>query len=252
MRYEEFESFLDEDLSWRKKEVSELFLLAKDNIDKETLRKSLILLLYSHWEGYIKKASKLYIKYISEKKIKINLLSTNFTAITLKSQISKCIDESANLTLANELTFMASYIKKQERKFKININPDNDFENQVIDTHSNLKPKVFKNIIKILGLSYKSAIETREHYIDSHLLSNRNSISHGNPFDHNAQDGFSLTLTDIEKLKKIVFSIIDNFRDELLDYADGEFYKVINNEQRLIYIQKKEEELENIFVDIES
>jgi hypothetical protein len=252
MRYEQFESFLDDDLSWRKKEVSELFLLAKDNIDKETLQKSLILLLYAHWEGYIKKSSKLYIKYISEKKIKINQLSNNFTAIVLKSQISKCIDESKNLTLENELTFMSSFIKKQEKKFKVNIDPDNDFEKTIIDTQSNLKPKVFKTIIKILGLSYKSAIETREHYINSHLLANRNCIGHGSPFDEDSQDDFSLNIDDIEKLKKIIFSIIDNFRDELLDYVDGELYKIANESQRLAYIEQKEQELERIFTGIES
>ncbi len=235
MRYEQFESFLDDDLAWRKREVSELFLLAKDNADKETLLKSLILLLYAHWEGYIKKGSKLYIKYISEEKIKVNQLSTNFTAIVLKSQISKCIDESENLTLANELTFMSSFIRKQEKKFKVRINPDNDQEKKIIDTQSNLKPKVFKTIINILGLSYKSAIETREHYINSHLLANRNCIGHGSPFDEDAQDDFSLTIDDIDKLKKIIFSIIDNFRDELLDYANDELYKVANETQRLAF-----------------
>ena len=252
MRYEQFESFLDEDLVWRKKEISELFLLAKDNTDKETLLKSLILLLYAHWEGYIKKGSKLYIKYISEKKIKVNKLSTNFTAIILKSQISKCIDESENLTLANELTFMSSYIKKQEKKFKVRINPDKDQENEIIDTQSNLRPKVFKTIIKILGLNYKSAIETREHYINSHLLANRNCIGHGSLFDEDSQDNFSLTIDDIDKLKKIVFSIIDNFRDELLDYANNEFYKVANKTQKLAYAEQKEQELENLFSTIEN
>lgn len=252
MRYEQFENFLDDDLAWRKREVSELFLLAKSNPDKETLLKSLILLLYAHWEGYIKKGSKLYIKYVSEKKIRVNQLSTNFTAIVLKSQISKCIEESENLTLANELSFMSSYVKKQEKKFKVSINPDNDREKKIIDTQSNLKPKVFKTIINILGLSYKSAIETREHYINSQLLANRNCIGHGSPFDENAQDDFSLTIDDIDKLKKIIFSIIDNFRDELLDYVNDELYKVANETQRQTYIEQKELELESIFTSIES
>lgn len=67
MKYEQFENLLDEDLAWRKVEISELLLLAKES-EKETIFKSLILLLYAHWEGYIKKSSKLYIKYISEEK----------------------------------------------------------------------------------------------------------------------------------------------------------------------------------------
>ena len=70
MKYEQLENLLDEDLGWRKVEISDLLFLAKET-QKEVVLKSVILLLYAHWEGYIKKSSKLYIKYISEKKIKL-------------------------------------------------------------------------------------------------------------------------------------------------------------------------------------
>jgi hypothetical protein len=68
MKYEQLENLLDEDLGWRKVEISDLLFLAKET-QKEVVLKSVILLLYAHWEGYIKKSSKLYIKYISEKKL---------------------------------------------------------------------------------------------------------------------------------------------------------------------------------------
>ncbi|MFC5044418.1 MAE_28990/MAE_18760 family HEPN-like nuclease [Aquimarina hainanensis] len=242
---------MDTDLAWRKKEISELLLLAKTS-NKEVLLKSLILLLYAHWEGYIKKSSKLYIKYVSEEKIKINDLSSNFTAIVLKSQISRCIEESDSLTLANELSFINGYLKKINKRFKIKIDPDKDLDKDIIDTQSNLKPKVFKSIVDIVGLDYKTSIETREHYINSNLLANRNCIGHGSPFDHTNQLDFSLTLKDIEKLKDIIFSIIDNYREELLDYVNNEFYLSVNEVKRKSYTLKKDKELEKLFSQIES
>ncbi|MFD2592088.1 MAE_28990/MAE_18760 family HEPN-like nuclease [Aquimarina hainanensis] len=251
MRYDQFENYLDTDLAWRKKEISELLLLAKTS-NKEVLLKSLILLLYAHWEGYIKKSSKLYIKYVSEEKIKINDLSSNFTAIVLKSQISRCIEESDSLTLANELSFINGYLKKINKRFKIKIDPDKDLDKDIIDTQSNLKPKVFKSIVDIVGLDYKTSIETREHYINSNLLANRNCIGHGSPFDHTNQLDFSLTLKDIEKLKDIIFSIIDNYREELLDYVNNEFYLSVNEVKRKSYTLKKDKELEKLFSQIES
>ena len=62
MKYEQLENLLDEDLGWRKVEISDLLFLAKET-QKEVVLKSVILLLYAHWEGYIKKSSKLKIKF---------------------------------------------------------------------------------------------------------------------------------------------------------------------------------------------
>ena len=56
MKYEQLENLLDEDLGWRKVEISDLLFLAKET-QKEVVLKSVILLLYAHWEGYIKKSS---------------------------------------------------------------------------------------------------------------------------------------------------------------------------------------------------
>ncbi len=250
MKYEQFEQSLDEDLGWRKVEISELLFLAKEN-GNEVLLKSVILLLYAHWEGYIKKSSKLYIKYISEKRIKLNELCFNFKAVAIKEHISRCIDTKDKLTLANELAFVSSFLKFENKKFKVDINLDNDFENSIIDTESNLKPKVFKNIIGILGLNYKNALEAREHYINSHLLANRNAIGHGSKFDPSNQIDFTLTIKDIEKLKTIVFSIIDNFKEELLEYTFSKYYLQTNQAEKIEFENKKEIELEKMFASIE-
>ena len=250
MKYDQFETLLDEDLAWRKVEISELLLLAKES-EKETIFKSLILLLYAHWEGYIKKSSKLYIKFISEEKIKLNDLSFNFKAVALKEHVSRCIETKDKLTLANEIAFVSSFLKLENKKFKIDVKPENDFDSTIIDTESNLKPKVFKNIIEILGLNYKKALEAREHYINSHLLANRNAIGHGSKFDDSIQLDFSLTLKDIEKLKAIIFSIIDAFREELLEYVYNKYYLVSNSDKRSEFELKREEEFEKIIASIE-
>lgn len=92
MKLEQFEDFLSEDLSWRKMEISQLFRLINSSENKDVLIKSSVLLLYAHWEGYIKKSSKYYLKYVSEKKVKIKNLTTNFKAIVLKKYALDCIE----------------------------------------------------------------------------------------------------------------------------------------------------------------
>lgn len=71
MRIDEFQDFLYTDLAWRKKEISQLFMVLQTTDTKEVVGKSMILLLYAHWEGFIKKSSKCYLKYVSDKNIKL-------------------------------------------------------------------------------------------------------------------------------------------------------------------------------------
>ena len=78
MRIEDFQDFLEKDLAWRKMEISQLFMILNAAETKDIVGKSIILLLYAHWEGFIKKSSKYYLRYVSEKRIALNALTRNF------------------------------------------------------------------------------------------------------------------------------------------------------------------------------
>ncbi|WP_349398983.1 MAE_28990/MAE_18760 family HEPN-like nuclease, partial [Clostridium perfringens] len=64
---EKLQEKLEEDLSWRKKELINIKTLIEDetnNIDKNILIRSGIALLCAHWEGYIRYVANMYIVYI--------------------------------------------------------------------------------------------------------------------------------------------------------------------------------------------
>jgi hypothetical protein len=250
MKYDQFEKGLVDDLTWRKKELTALMFIAKKNEHEEAILKSIILLLYAHWEGYIKKSSKLYLKYISAQNLNLYDLPTCFKAIAMKANISKCIEAKESLSLSSELEFLNKFVEIENKKFKVQIEPENDFENSIIDTKSNLNPKVYKRIIDIIGLKYKNVLLSREHYIDSHLLANRNAIGHAGKISSSLNPDFSLNLSDIEKLKAIIFIIIDSFKDELLEYANKKFYLISNYtlkcEFELIQEREIEERIKNV------
>lgn len=256
MKLSQLEDLLEEDLGWRKKELSTLILIAKET-GEEVVLKSVILLLYAHWEGYIKKSSKVYLKYISESKKFLNELTENFRAVVLKNLVAQCIASKDALTLQNEIAVINKLSKADKIKFKIPIkidddenadfDVDNDLDKNIIDTHSNLNPKVFKNILSIIGLNYKSQIQSKEGYINSYLLGNRNSIGHGSKLNKKISDDFSLEINDIEKLRDIVFSIIDNFSEEIVEYSKEEFFLSSNQHKISPFLEKKESELEAIF-----
>ena len=175
MKIEQFEDYIHDDLAWRKMEISQLFRIFNDAESKEVVTKSIVLLLYAHWEGFLKKCFKCYLKYVSERKVKIKKLTVNFKAIELKSLAQQCIDDDG-LNLAKELQFLNKQEKIAEKPFKISIDVDNDFDEDIINTKHNLSSKVLKNICDIVGIVYNNAMQARATYIDSVLLKHRNSI----------------------------------------------------------------------------
>jgi hypothetical protein len=251
MKCEQFTNYLEEDLAWRKKELSSLILVAEGHEDNKAILKSIILLLYAHWEGYIKKSSKIYLKYIAESKKGITELTQNFKAVALKDMIAQCIEHVDHLTLQNEMTVINRLAKLEHIKFKVNINVDNDQENSIIDTAGNLTPKILRNIHSIIGLNYKTTLELKESHINSHLLRNRNLIAHGGKYIEKEDEDFSLELDEIKKLKDIVLSIIDNFKDELIEYAEKEYFLHIKSAQVEEYQREREAALESTFQNIE-
>ena len=220
------DSFLDQlydDLGWRKKEVSDLFGLSQTH-DLEILRKSLLLILYSHWEGFIKNSSKEYLKYVGSLKIELNKLTLNYKTIAMKGLISECYKTNDSLTLSSELKFMEKFIQKDSTKFKLENKYLLDKDKSLINTHDNLSPDVFINFCNIIGISEKDSIKTKRNYLDEFFLNNRNAISHGSKVDTQDSNEFNLTIESISKLKDIIFKIMDQFHDDLQEYASGCFY----------------------------
>lgn len=247
----QFESLLQDDLSWRKKEISELLLMAQSSQQQEILLKSLILVLYSHWEGYIKKSTKVYLKYISEKKIKIQNLTLNFKAIHLKSLSQECMKNQGSTSLAREIELITKYEDVNKKNFKFSINPENDAEESIVETKHNLKPKILKNIFNLIGIEYWEPIKIREQYLDANLLNNRNAISHGSKIKEETHRDFKLTLEEVKKLKEVVVLIIDLFQETLMTYQENEFYLLCNEEKLKEYNYKVVKKLEKDLKSIE-
>lgn len=141
MRKEQFDDFITSDLAWRKMEISQLFLILNNSESKNVVSKSMVLLLYAHWEGFIKRSSKQYLRYIKEKKVKLNNLTINFTAIMLKNYAKECVDNDG-LNLAKEMAFINKHNKMQEKIFEVKINVENDLDEDIINTKHNLNSKV--------------------------------------------------------------------------------------------------------------
>ena len=251
MRIDEFQDFLYTDLAWRKKEISQLFMVLQTTDTKEVVGKSMILLLYAHWEGFIKKSSKYYLKYVSDKNIKIKELTRNFEALMLKKFARECIEKDSK-NLVKEFALMDKQRKAESRPFNIKIDIDNEFDAEFIDTQYNLSSKVLANIIQIIGIEYNNAIKTRKQFVDINLLKNRNAIGHGSQVNNVSGDTPSpLEFEQIVKLKDFIVLMLDYFSTILIKYVEAEFYLVSNEIERKRLEENQERKLSEKLMQME-
>ena len=225
MTADEFRAALEAELAWRQEELA-FFKNQLNEIsdeEKNKYRKSLVLILYSHMEGYIKICLQTYIQYINSqelcrKDVKTGLIVASmhkefiaYENLERKSEFfrKELPDDTRLHRLYRRVDFMEKVDNFKEQKLYI--------EDQIIDTESNLWYIVLqKNLYKI-GLpinlfdGYQSAIDP--------LVNRRNSIAHGN-----FRSG--VTAEEFSNWEIKVSDILSGVTRLLYDYANNKKYLV--------------------------
>lgn len=252
MNLDALESELTDDLAWRKSEINRLFQITEIPSEEENERvhtailKSLTLLIYSHWEGYVKRSALAYLEFIVSKKIVLNSLTTNFHVISLKKSIKKVANAHPqngknDINISEVLRHLVEVeaIKTKNFFIKTNFNnPDRQRDNSVVDTGSNLNKKTYKKILETVGIVYHQTLEqelnphVRTHFeheddksffseiIDNTLLKCRNHNAHGGRNNSQLLLGIGL----LKLLKNLIILLLEQFKDDILEYSTGEFF----------------------------
>lgn len=190
------------ELVWRKKELTELKSLVESHdgkIRQKVLIRSAIALLYAHWEGFVKKASGHYLKYVAFQRADLDKLQINFLVLSARyaSEAKGVAGFKGGVDLAE--FYLGCAGKRANVPYR-----------KVIDTRSNLSSNVLKDILLILGLD-DSGFETRMQFIDSNLVSPRNHVAHGEDVD--------VTAEEYAGLHESVMALIEEFRNKIENAA---------------------------------
>lgn len=275
MKLQDLENALDSDLSWRKNELSSLFEIAlntkttsqevQENLLYKTVLKTLYLLLYSHWEGFVKKSCKLYINYINQRKVKAIDLTNTFTALALKKSINNCYTKENldSLSIKTYLDFVDLHNSKLQQDFKVIVKTDSDFDDDFIKTFSNLTYKNYKNLLDSIDLPIFEYFYHEKHYVevedisrqkqsvsilssilDFSLLHYRHSIAHSGKVSN------ELDLDVYKLLQEKILYIMDLLVTNISDFCHKEFYKQCNLELRNKYIEEKNKEIQQFFINL--
>ncbi|WP_413174293.1 MAE_28990/MAE_18760 family HEPN-like nuclease [Anabaena azotica] len=198
---------LDNDLSWRIKELNIIKnkIPSQENEEQHALIRAGITLLYAHWEGFVKNAAENYLNFVSLKKLKHNELQSCFLALCFKKQINDLQTNKFELQ-QNLVDFMLNELDKRAYV---------PYEG-IIQTKSNLKFWVFRDICIIIGVDYKK-YQLKEKAIDTMLVERRNKIAHGKHLQVD-YDGYM-------DIYDIVVQMMRDIKSDILDAAFNEKYR---------------------------
>lgn len=236
MDLNQYNDKINSDLSWRKKEISNLWSFINEitNDNNEKLKdiqyRAFILLLYSHLEWFVKKWWGLYLEYISKLNKKFSDLQYSFYE-TYFSRQYKSWKKLKDL-MGSYKDIAIFYYWKQDINTRSNINTNvliNLLYQFWID-FSMLEEK-FRDRIKEGWFSYldEESIDNpnstnfclKDYLIkvlDKSLLEKRNWIAHG--------EKRNIDLKELNIFKELVLSLLDSMY--------GAFYDSLEQEQYLI------------------
>ena len=225
MTADELRAALEMELAWRQEELAffKNQLNEVEESNKNKYRKSLVLILYSHMEGYMKIGLQTYIQYINSQGLNRKDVNTGLMVASMhkefiayenmerKSEFFRrsLPDDTRLHRLYRRVDFMEKMENFKEQELVI--------DDQIIDTESNLWYIVLqKNLYKI-GLPVNLFDDYRND-IDA-LVNRRNSIAHGN-FKSGVTD------TEFSNWERKVSEILDGITRLLYDYAKNRRYLV--------------------------
>lgn len=193
---------IDVEIAWRKQELTTALRLVQQSsgpAQKANLRSGL-LILYAHWEGWVKAVAQLYIRYVNTKAIAYESLSEAFLGNALKTKMA-AIDEATTPSVHNKF---ASFIRTELSKGAT-------LSENLVRTESNLSSSVFFDIIERLGLERRNVYTLRAKMIDTELVYQRNTIAHGQYLE--------LGVKEFRELRADVMEILELFTDDVRNAA---------------------------------
>lgn len=218
---------LEEELTWREDEIrfleNQLANPLKED-EKDKYRKSLVVMLYSHFEGFFRFAFRLYKDTINKENLRCGEV-TAYVAVSSLSDVFRALDTPQHQkkndlfkrslpddTILHRFSRRVNFMKSLSDIDKKNVNIPDD----VVDTESNLKPVVIQKILFQLGFQHDK-FDRYDSNINK-LLEVRNSIAHGS-----LKDGVKEKLYD--DIKKDIYSVMSSIILMIIDELKKESFK---------------------------
>ncbi|WP_185753388.1 MAE_28990/MAE_18760 family HEPN-like nuclease [Stenotrophomonas rhizophila] len=204
---------IDRDLAWRKKEiVAILRATARVSASKQYYCRAGVVMLCAHWEGFLKKAVGLYVKFVFSQELKYTEMSDHFVAISF-------YDDVVEAAKANYPGARQHHLKLSKKIRDATTGP----ARWKVGTHGNPSSEVLSCLMESIGIDGQLNMSAAEWvaaktFVDSLLLAERHKIAHG--------EGLQVDSDVFRERVTIVLSLCQAISDAILAAAQSESYRV--------------------------
>lgn len=196
---ESFTRVLDGDLTWRRREISDLKRAIKDapKVSRDSLLRAFVPVLYAHWEGFSKRACQLFFKYITDRKILISSLAPHYGRLVFMKRFSSAI--STRPSFDERIRILGEIRSEVDLRFS-------RLPDELIETGSNLNSARMRSLCILCGVD-DSFLDGVEDLVDIKMLKRRNEIAHG--------EWSRIDFDEVDDLSDRIFDLITTFRNQL-------------------------------------
>ena len=200
--------FLAETKQQRKRELVSLKhdMTPRTGVVSKKSTRTAIVLSYAHWEGFVKDSARAYVHLVSSKSRALDSLSNNFQALVCRQSL--IVAQNATKRIRPHIAIVELFTNGRGRSAVIDAN-------SAIDTESNLKADVFKNICECIGVEYLKKWSIEGPFIDD-LFECRCVIAHGGLLEPGLK--YSIEVVDT------VLRWIDSFSNDIEEAAIQKAY----------------------------
>lgn len=231
MTKDELRELLENELLWRTEEINffkrQLTNLNKDE-EKNRYRKSMVLILYAHLEGFIKSALQNYAQYLTGLQKRREEFDFTLIATSMNAEFKAYDNKSSKSPLFNNKKVPAdSDIHGLYRRINLLESSTNllsqplVIEETAVDTESNLWYIVLQKNLYRLGLP-TDMFQEHKGKIDG-LVNRRNHIAHGSQHD-------GIEEKEYQKWEECIKDIMESIVRKIYFYANNEKYLKAANE----------------------
>lgn len=224
MTNDELRLSLEEDLTWRKEEIF-FFKNQLNNFhvdtEKDRYRKSMVVILYSHLEGFTKICLLSYVQFLNSLELKRNEVCSNLKAASMEKEFKAYDSNDAKCKIFKKQLPEDVKLHKLYRRVHL-LDEMNNFQNktliiddETIDTESNLWYIVLQKNLYKMGLPVDLFIDYKGD-IDG-LVNRRNSLAHGA-----AKAG--IVQQEYQNWENKILRVMENMIITIYNYAVNEKY----------------------------
>jgi hypothetical protein len=210
----DLDDFISAEIAWRKQELTTALTViqsSKGNAQTANLRAGVVL-LYAHWEGWIKAVGHLYIRYVNSQGYTYDKLSQAFLGNALKTRMAAISEATTPLVHNSFALFIQEGLGKRAA-----------VSESLIRTEGNLSSSVLLDIVDRLGLTRRELYDSRAPMIDHELVNRRNTIAHGQYLE--------LELPEFVALRADTLELLELFTDEVRNAASQGLHLAAPQEQ---------------------